>query len=100
MEEEEELEIIADNFINLHFDNIGGEENLSPIEGEEARNARSTFVRQYYRGLCRTTDPILDRLDIASAAAQEAQRERQQLIRPNLTIPSGPNGQDHLHLAQ
>jgi hypothetical protein len=98
MEEEEELQIIADNFINLQFENDGGEENLSPIDGEEARNARSSFIRQYYRGLRNAADPFLDRLEIISATAQEAQREQRQLNQPNLQIPNG--NQDYVYRAQ
>ena len=98
MEEEEELEIIADHFVNLQFENEGGEEHFRPIDGEEARNARRNFVRQYYRGLRNVADPFVDRLEIVSAQAGEAQREQRQLNQPNLAIPSG--NQDYVYRAQ
>ena len=113
MEEEEQLEIIADTLVNLHFESDNGGENLRPIEGEDARQARQQFVRQYYRqlnlhhgsaiGSRRSTgsifavDPVVDRMEMAASEARQAQREQRQLNQPNLDIPVG---QEYIYRAQ
>jgi hypothetical protein len=101
LEEEEQLAIIADTFVDLHYENDDGDENLSPVEAEEARQARINFVRDCYRNLRNSStshrDPVVDRLEIASAGAIAAQQERRQVNRPNLEIPVG---QEYVYRAQ
>ena len=68
LEEEEQLEVIADTLVDLHFENGNdAEENMRPIDSAEAREARTNFVREYYRIMSRrsetntTTIPKKDR---------------------------------------
>jgi hypothetical protein len=98
LEEEEQLEIIADSFLNLHFESDNGNEQLRPIDAELAREARRSFVQDYYRGLraAGNRDPV-DRMEMVSRVAREAQREQRQLNQPQLDIPVG---QEYVYRAQ
>ncbi|CAB9517803.1 expressed unknown protein [Seminavis robusta] len=103
-EEEENLEIIADALVNLHFDSDNGQEAIRPVEGEEAVEARRRFIQEHYRrnraggdALRRPNDPVLDRWEIAAVGAIAAQREQRQLNQPNLDVPVG---QEYVYRAQ
>ena len=100
-EEEEQLEIIADTLVNLHFESDNGDEQLRPVDGEDARQARRNFVQDYYRGLRAAStgirDPVMDRMEMAAAGAREAQREQMQLNQPRLDVPVG---QEFVYRAQ
>jgi len=100
MEEEEQLEIITDTLVNLLFENDhGADANMRrPIDGEETRQARQSFVRDYYRTLNNNNnnsgsgsgvDPVMDRLAMAAREARQAQQERRRLDQPNLGVPVG-----------
>ena len=98
LEEEEQLEIIADHLVNLHFESENGHDQLRPIDAEEARQARRSFVQDYYRGLRgHLRDPVVDRMEMAVAGAREAQREQTQLNQPRLDVPVG---EDFVYRAQ
>ena len=99
LEEEEQLEIIADHLVNLHFDSENGDDQLRPVDTDQARAARRAFVQDYYRGLRtdRLRDPVVDRMEMATADAREAHREQVQLNQPRLDVPVG---QDFVYRAQ
>ena len=92
MEEEEQLEIITDTLLNLHFESDRGEDHLRPIDSEDAREARRTFVREYYCSLSSS-----DQESVVRMAVREAQREQRQLTQPNLEVPVG---QQYVYRAQ
>jgi hypothetical protein len=109
-EEEEQLQIIADTLVRIHFESENGEERIRPIDGQEAVEARRHFVQDYYRRIHRHVgeespfrqnypphDPVVDRLEIAVMGARQAHRELRQLNQPNLDVPLG---HEHVYRAQ
>jgi hypothetical protein len=115
-EEEEQLQIIADTLVRIHFDrNSDNGEVERPIDSQEAVEARRHFIQDYYRRIHHRSgvgseenpfrqnypysqhDPVVDRLEIAVLGAREAHRELRQLNQPNLDIPLG---QEYVYRAQ